>query len=166
MVFWDSPFKGKRGHGGHYIYSDQAILICRTMGLVFHQPLRQQQGLISSLVSLLNIPLDVPDYTVISRRSGGLNNELNRLKSELDKSRKSGSGKVDMIVDSTGIKIYGEGEWMRQKHRTKTRQSWRKLHFSTDSDGWINAMILTDHLLTGLLSCARFIKNDIHNVSF
>ena len=139
-------YKGKRGHGGHFIYSGHTILLCRTIGMVFHQPLRQQQGFVDSLLKLLKSTLKAPDYTVISRRSRSLKKELDRLKSELDRARGAHNGPVDMIVYSTGIKIHGEGEWMTKKHKTKARKSWRKLHISSENDSWINASTLTDHL--------------------
>jgi hypothetical protein len=139
-------YSGPRGHGGHYVYSDHTILICRTIGMVFHQPLRQQQGFVDSILDLLKVELNAPDYTVISRRSGGLQEELGRLKSELDRARGSSNGSVTMVVDSTGIKIYGEGEWMSKKHKTTTRKSWMKLHISSEKDSWINASCLTDHV--------------------
>jgi hypothetical protein len=137
-------YTGPRGHGGHFRYSDHTILICRSVGMVFHQPLRQQQGFVDSVLKLKGIDLKAPDYTVISRRSGNLQKELGRLKSELDKARGSNNGPVTMVVDSTGIKIYGEGEWMTKKHKAKVRKSWVKLHVSSEKDSWINASTVTD----------------------
>ena len=113
--------------------------------MVFHQPLRQQQGFVDSLLTLFKINLTAPNYSVVSRRSSGLRTQLNTLKSDLDKARQSKSGKIVMIVDSTGIKIYGEGEWMSKKHKTKVRKSWRKLHISCDTDSWISGSTVTDH---------------------
>ncbi len=94
ITIWISPsaikqwhYNGPRGHGGHFIYSDHTILICRSIGMVFHQPLRQQQGFIDSIFKLKKVDLKAPDYTVVSRRSGGIKEELGLLKSELDKAR-------------------------------------------------------------------------------
>jgi len=153
ITIWFTPdaikkwyYKGKKGHGGHLLYTDHTLLICRTIGMVFRQALRQQEGFVNSLLKILKGSIKAPDYSVVSRRSGGIQKELYTLKTELDKARGSRSGCVEMIVDSTGIKIYGEGEWMTKKHKTKVRKSWMKLHLSAEKDGWINANTLTDHL--------------------
>lgn len=152
ITIWISPaalkqwyYSGKKGHGGHFIYSDHTILICRSIGMLYHQPLRQQQGFVDSILKLLKVDYKAPNYTVISRRSGNLQSELGALKSELDKARGTHNRSVTMVVDSTGIKIYGEGEWMTKKHKTKVRKSWMKLHISSEKDSWINASTLTDH---------------------
>ena len=99
--------------------------------------LRQTEGLVGSIVTLLGIGLALPDHTTLSRRSG-------KVVVPMPRSRKDGAP-VALIVDSTGLKFHGPGEWTVEKHGTKTRKSWRKLHLGLDSEtGEIVATALTD----------------------
>lgn len=123
--------------GGQPIYSDLAILTCLTLRLVFRQGLRQTEGLAGSIVKLLGVDLDIPSYSTLSRRSGTIEIPLPR-------SRRPGEP-LEMQVDSTGVKFHGAGEWTVEKHGTKVRKSWRKLHLGIDADtGDIVAVDLTD----------------------
>ena len=101
---------------------------------MFRLALRQTEGLIGSIIALLGLDLAVPDHTTISRRA-----------ENLDVARpRSGSGPVHLLVDSMGLKLCGSGEWLLEKHGTKTRRSWRKLHIAVDADtGEIAAAALT-----------------------
>jgi len=101
---------------------------------VFRLALRQTEGLIGSIIALLGLDLAVPDHTTLSRRA-----------ESLDVARpQSSSGPVHLLVDSTGLKLCGSGEWLLEKHGTKTRRSWRKLHIAVDADsGQIAAAALT-----------------------
>ena len=93
--------------------------------LVFNQPLRQTEGLLRSMADILKIDIAIPDHTTLSRRGGGL--------TILPK----GIGRTEplhLLVDSTGLKIYGEGEWLDQKHGIRSRRRWRKLHLGVDAD--------------------------------
>jgi hypothetical protein len=110
---------------------------------VFRLALRQTEGLIGSIIGLLGLDLPVPDHTTLSRRAATL--ELPRPKSST-----AGAGReaepVHLLVDSTGLKLGGPGEWLVEKHGTQTRRSWRKLHIGLDADtGQIVASALTDH---------------------
>jgi Transposase DDE domain len=95
---------------------------------------RQTEGLIGSIIALLGLDLAVPDHTTLSRRA----ETLEVFRPRLD------AGPVHLLVDSTGLKLCGSGEWLLEKHATKTRRSWRKLHIAMDADpGQIAAAVLT-----------------------
>ena len=120
--------------GGQPRYSALAIATALTLRTVFHLALRQTEGLIGSIIALLGLDLAVPDHTTLSRRAETLDMVRPR----------PGSGPVHLLVDSTGLKLCGSGEWLLEKHGTKTRRSWRKLHIAVDADtGQIAAAALT-----------------------
>ena len=93
--------------------------------LVFHQPLRQTEGLFRSIADVLAIDIAIPDHTTLSRRGGG----LTILPKRIDRAEP-----LHLLIDSTGLKIYGEGEWLDQKHGIRSRRRWRKLHLGVDAD--------------------------------
>src|SRR5829696_9118289 len=109
--------------GGQPWYSSLAITTALTLKAVFRLALRQTEGLIGSLIGLLGLDLSVPDHTTLSRRAETL---------EVPRPR-SGTGPVHLLVDSTGLKLCGPGEWLVEKHGTKARRSWRKLHLGRDA---------------------------------
>lgn len=123
--------------GAQYIYPHLVIEFVLRLGMVFHQHLRQTEGLAESIISLLGLDLSVPDYSTLSRRR-------TRLKSSLDKSVIPKDA-TDMVVDSTGLKFYGEGEWKVKKHGAGKHRMWRKLHIGADTDGEIRVGLLTDN---------------------
>ena len=107
---------------------------------MFRLAFRQTEGLIGSLIGLLGLTLRVPDHTTLSRRAATL--EVPRPRS----SSKTGgdTAPVHLLVDSTGLKLCGPGAWLLEKHGTRTRRSWRKLHLGVDADtGQIVATVLT-----------------------
>ena len=107
-----------------------------TLRAVYRLGLRQTEGLIGSIIHLLGLDLPVPDHTTLSRRAATL--EVPRPKPD------SAAEPVHLLVDSTGLKLCGPGEWLVEKHGTKTRRSWRKLHLGVDADtGQIVAAALT-----------------------
>ncbi len=115
----------RKTRGGQPTYSDLAITVCLTLGMVYKQPLRQTEGFVRSLVKLMGVDICVPDFSTFSRRRSGLDLPL--------KSRSDKASPIHLVVDSTGLKIFGEGEWMQSKHKTKAkRKSWRKLHLGLD----------------------------------
>jgi hypothetical protein len=131
---WSAP--KRKGRGAQPKYSDFAIETCLTLGLIFHQPLRQTQGFVQSLLKLVGVELPVPDFSTLSRRAIGL--------SVVD-DRPQSAGPITLIVDSTGLKIHRCSGWQEKKHGTgKTRKSWRKLHIGYDPDsGEIVSSLLT-----------------------
>jgi hypothetical protein len=120
--------------GGQPWYSPLAILTALTLRAVFRLGLRQTEGLIGSVLRLLGLELRVPDHTTLSRRAEGLPVPRPR----------SGSGPLHLLVDSTGLRLSGPGEWLVEKHGTRTRRAWRKVHRGVDADtGRIEAVELT-----------------------
>ncbi|MCZ4354622.1 IS5 family transposase [Roseovarius aestuarii] len=96
-----------------------------TLGMVFMQPLRQSHGLIRSIAGLLGINIAVPGFSTLSRWGRGL-----VLQAEHRTDNQAG---IHLVVDSTGLKIFGEGEWLEEKHKTRRKwRSWRKLHLDLD----------------------------------
>src|SRR4051812_46535625 len=125
----------RTGRGGQPRYSSLAITTALTLRAVFGLALRQTEGLIGSVLQLLGLDLPVPDHSTLSRRAETL--EVPR--------PKTGSAPVHLLVDSTGLKLCGAGEWLAEKHGTSKRRSWRKLHIGMDAGtGRIVAAVLTD----------------------
>ena len=127
--------KPSRRRGGQRKYSDLAIETALIVRLLLHLPLRQTEGFLLSIFELMDIHLDVPDHTTLSRRSGHLDLPL--------RSRRD-SGPINLVIDSSGLAILGEGEWAGVKHGGKGIQGWRKLHLGVDETGVIVAQNLTD----------------------
>jgi len=134
--------------GARFVYSDTAIQCLLTLRAVFHLPLRATQGMARSLFESMGLDLDVPHYSTLSRRAADLS---------VDLSRKS-KGPLHLVLDSTGLKVYGEGEWKVRKHGYSKRRTWRKLHLAIDAETHeIQAVVVTaakvddaemvDHLL-------------------
>ena len=130
---WNALPSGRPG--GPRKYSDLAIATSLTLRTVFHLPLRQTEGFVASLIGLMGLGLKTPDHTTLSRRSRDV---------EVPRFAQSG-GPLHLVIDSTGLKILGDGEWQSHKHKTShKRRSWRKLHLGIDGDGYIIATALTD----------------------
>jgi hypothetical protein len=121
--------------GGQPHCSTLAITTALTLRAVFGLALRQTEGLIGSILALLGLALAVPDHSTMSRRSGSL---------ERPALQRSGTGPLHLLVDSTGLKLGGAGEWLVEKHGASRRRSWRKLHIGVDAgSGEIVAIELT-----------------------
>jgi Transposase DDE domain len=113
-----------------------AITTALTLRAVFRLALRQTEGLIGSIIRLLGLDLAVPDHSTLSRRAATLQVLRPR----------SSSMPVHLLVDSTGLRLCGPGEWLVEKHGARTRRSWRKLHLGVDADtGEIMAADLTSN---------------------
>jgi hypothetical protein len=113
------------GRGRPRTYADAAILCSLILREVYHLPLRATTGLLSSVLGLLKVDLPVPDYSTLSRRARPLPVHI---------SSEARAEPLHLIIDSTGLKLYGEGEWrVRGKGWTK-RRTWRKLHISMDGE--------------------------------
>jgi hypothetical protein len=121
--------------GGQARYSDLAIETSLILRTVFHQPLRQTEGLVGSLLGLMGLDLPVPDHSTLSRRARTL---------AVAPQVRTASGPVHLLVDSTGVKLSGPGEWLVEKHGAQRRRAWRKLHLGVDAKtGMIVASTLT-----------------------
>src|SRR5450759_3708796 len=123
--------------GGQSSYSDLAIETSLMLRLVFHQPLRQTEGLMASIFDLLESDLKAPDHSTVSRRAMSLES--------ISKRCALPAGPAHILIDSTGLMVFGADEWLQEKHGAKARRSWRKLHLAVDaSTGLIVASILTE----------------------
>ncbi|GAC1045955.1 hypothetical protein thsrh120_59600 [Rhizobium sp. No.120] len=133
---WQAPKRTTRG--GQPRYSDLAIETALTLGLVFGLRLRQTEGFLTSVLTLMGLDLAVPDHTTLSRRAS-----KRRLPDRRRKHQAPGKGHV--LIDSTGLEIYGAGQWLEEKHGAKSRRNWRKLRLALDADsGDIIAHVMTD----------------------
>ncbi|MEL6554529.1 MAG: IS5 family transposase [Cyanobacteria bacterium J06621_11] len=145
LTFWISPevlanweVKEKTGKAGATpTYTNQAIVTMVSLKSVMGLPGRALCGFVESVFKLMCVELSVPDHTTISRR-------LKRLDVVLPV--KPTNGKRHVVIDSTGIKVYGEGEWKTRQHGISKRRTWRKLHLAVDeSTGEILSSVVTDN---------------------
>lgn len=125
--------------GGKPSYSDLAIMTGLMLRAVFRLALRQTEGLIGSVLQLLGLDLPVPDHSTLARRARTVT---------LPEAPRASSGPTHLLVDSTGLKLCGPGEWLIEKHGTRKRRSWRKLHVGVDAaSGRVVAATLTDRAI-------------------
>lgn len=140
LIQWSAP--RRKSPGGQPKYSDLAITMCLTLRVVYNQPLRQTQGLMRSIATLTGVEIAIPDFSTLSRRGKGLKLLSARC---LSASR----GPIHLVVDSTGLKVFGEGEWLENKHKVKVkRKRWRKLHLGLD-------------LVSGEIICSELTTDDV-----
>ena len=166
ITFWLSDdfeqvwlYAGEKQRGSQYEYSEKAIEIMLTIQEVFHLSNRGVEGFVRSVFEMLNIHLPVPDHSTLSKRA-------KTLKVRLPKKTKRS---MNLVLDSTGLKLYGEGEWKVRKHGYSKHRTWRKLHVGANPDnGEIQVVVLTEnsvsdgdvvkdmlaHIEQTLLSCA------------
>lgn len=141
IIFWLSVdfeqtwlYTGEKQRGSQFDYSDKAIEIMLTIKEVFHLTNRGVEGFVRSLFQMMNIDLPVPDHTTLTKRGKTLKVKLPR----------KTNGSINLVLDSTGMKIYGEGEWKVRKHGYSKHRTWRKLHLGANPDsGEIQAVLLT-----------------------
>ncbi len=145
---WNAKPSGKRG--GQAKYSNFAIETALTLGLVFHLPLRQTEGFVSSIFELMGLHMDVPDHTTLSRRSKTLSVKLQVPKTK---------GPIDLIIDSTGLSIVGQGQWAAAKHGERGKKGWKKLHLGVDDLGNIISQELTDSNVDDAKTGVKMIKH-------
>ncbi len=133
---WEATTRLTRGGQPHY--SNLAIEAGLLLRLAFNLPLRQTEGLMTSVFDLMGLSLRIPDHSTLSRRAMKM--------ASLSKGCRLPEGPVHVLIDSTGLKVYGAGEWVQEKHKVRARRTWRKLHLAVDSDtGLIVAATLTDN---------------------
>jgi IS5 family transposase len=133
QAWCNSQRTGKRGHPRDY--SDLAILTMLTLQEIYHLALRQTRGLTVSLFELLKLSLPVPAASQLCRRRQTLEVALPRLRR---------GEPLHVVVDSTGVKVFGEGEWKVRQHGYTYRRTWRKLHLGVDeASGLIVAAVVT-----------------------
>ena len=134
---WHAQGNNKRGHP--QVYSDVAIKTALTIGAVFGLPLRGIQGFIDSQFKQMGVSLRCPDYSTLCRRREDLNISLSPRKT---------TEPLVIAIDSTGLKVYGEGEWKVRQHGAAKRRTWRKLHLAVD--------VRTNEIVANLLT-----ENDV-----
>lgn len=136
LANWHPEQEGPRPRGGQVRYSNQAIACMLTLRAVFKLPYRQTQGFGQSLLDMLGVDLKAPDYSTLCLRSADLAVEL---------PPRGNEGPKHIVCDSTGLKIYGEGEWKVRQHGYSKRRTWCKLHLSVDeATHVIEAVVLTE----------------------
>ena len=149
---------GRRGASKHY--SDGAIALMATVQALFNLPGRQTEGFLESLFGLMGIDLPVPDHSTLSRRIGKVAVELPVAPS---------TGGIHVVVDSTGVKVYGEGEWKVRQHGVDKRRTWRKLHVGVnESTGEILAAVASTNNVSddeAFADILKGIENEIAQVS-
>jgi len=121
---------------GRKTYGDRAIEIMLTLKALYGLPLRATKGFVLSVFSLAGITVDIPDYSTVSRRAKKLNTKLRK---------RSSKESVGIILDSTGNKVFGEGEWKVRQHGWSKRRTWKKIHIGIDRDGEIRAVVTTEN---------------------
>jgi len=143
ITFWMSDdfektwkYAGEKQRGSQFDYADQAILVMLTVKEVFHSTNRGVEGFVRSLFRMLKVNLPVPDHSTLSKRGKDLKVKLPK---KTDQS-------LNIVMDSTGLKIYGEGEWKVRMHGVSKRRTWRKLHVGANPEGGeIQAALLTEN---------------------
>jgi len=126
---------GPDQRGAQFEYSDGCITCLLQLKAVFRLPYRQLQGFSSSLIQLMGFDVKVPSYSQICRRAVDL---------DVDIEVPGSKSPLFIVIDSTGLKVYGEGEWKTRKHGVGKRRTWRKLHLGVDEKtGLVHAQVLT-----------------------
>lgn len=121
---WHAPHEGRAGRPP--VFSNVAIQFCLSIKVLFKLPLRQTAGMVASLLRLAGLDWPVPDYSTLCRRQ-------KTLKVQIPYRRAGGGGPLNLLVDSTGIKFLGDGEWQARKHGVQGRRQWRKVHLAMDT---------------------------------
>ncbi|AGI74569.1 IS5 family transposase [Octadecabacter arcticus 238] len=121
QMVWEADASGRRGR--QQTYSDAAIQACLTFKVLFGLPLRQTTGFVESLLKLVGLDWAVPDFSTLCRRQRTLTVAL---------PYRGSAGPLHLLIDSTGIKAEGEGEWNARKHGGSKRRLWRKIHIGID----------------------------------
>jgi len=124
------------GPGGQARYTDAAIQTSLMLRMAFKLALRQTEGLMMSVLTLMGLALSAPDHSTVSRRAVAL--PMIQLTSVPP-------GPLHVLIDSTGLQVYGAGQWLEAKHGAKSRRTWRQLPLAVDAaSGMIVAQTLTD----------------------
>jgi Transposase DDE domain len=127
-------YQGPRQRGAQFEYSTQAIEAVLTLKEVFHLRNREAEGLVRSVFGLMQVTLAVPDHSTLSRRGHTVQIQL----------PKRVRGPLHVVMDSSGLKVFGEGEWKVRQHGWSKRRTWRKMHLSVDAvSGEVQAAMLS-----------------------
>jgi hypothetical protein len=115
-------YEGPTQRGAQFTYSDEAIECMLMVKEVYHLTNRGAEGFMRSMFSVLKIGFDIPDHSTLSRRGRAIHVRL----------PKRSKGPLHLVLDSSGLKVYGEGEWKVRQHGWSKRRTWRKLHLAMD----------------------------------
>ena len=122
QAWYDKPNMSSRGRPQRY--SELAISTVLMLKRIFRLTLRAAQGFIDSIFTLMKLPLRCPDYSCVSRRAKSVSIPF----------KSPTRGEIaHLVIDSTGLKVFGEGEWKVKKHGQEKRRVWRKLHLAVDA---------------------------------
>ncbi len=119
---WLAPKAG--GNGRPPVFSDASVQFCLMVKVLFGLPLRQTTGMVASILSMAGLDWPVPDFSTLSRRQKRITVQI---------SNRRAPGPLNLLVDSTGIKFLGDGEWLARKHGTQRRRQYRKVHLAMDT---------------------------------
>jgi hypothetical protein len=155
---WEIKDPVIRTRGRQIKYSKVALETIYTLRQIFNLRLRQAEGFTRSLLEIMRVNLPVPDYSTVSRRIRKLS---------IDFVYRKPNGKLNVILDSTGIKVLGEKEWVNYKYGLRQRKIWRKLHIGVTDDGSIIAgevTTLRDSDIATVPKLLSQVSNDINNI--
>ncbi len=146
---------------GECLYPDSIIETCLILGKLYRQKLRQSVGFVGSLLKVMgHTNIMIPDYSTLSRRQGSLKVVFSDAFSRLAKGEK-----LDICIDSTGLKVYGEGEWKVKKHGTSKHRTWQKLHIGIDAHTQeIISVKLTTNAGDDATTAKEMLKGKIHQI--
>jgi IS5 family transposase len=151
-------YVGPKQQGAPIQYSEMAITCALSLRHLFHLPLRATEGFLHSIFALLDCPLPVPHYTTLCRRARHLQVVLPHV---------STNEPLHLVIDSTGIKVYGEGEWKVKKHGWRRHRMWRKVHIAVDSKTHIvHAVETTDNNVTDARACNSLLDQIDQKIAF
>jgi len=154
---WYQKKHKQKLQGGQFKYSDVAIEAALSIKAAFHLPYRENEGFLESIMRLMKINIDVPDYTCVCRRAAKL--DMPELANIVD------CEDINIVIDSTGLKIFGAGIWHEEKHGLKKRRGWRKLHLTVDRDSHaIIAQELTTNSESDDSQVAPMLTNVVQNI--
>lgn len=151
----DITGKKKKQRGKPVQHSDSVIAFVLTIGTVFHQRLRQTEGLAQFVVKSAQLGWKVPDFTTLCRRRNVLPMQLPLQPKEA----------VVAILDSTGLKVYGEGEWKVRKHGYGKHRTWTKVHVSVDKDGEIRVVKTTDNSVDDATAGVMLLRDETATIT-
>src|SRR5690606_28325286 len=121
-ILWLAPRAGRPGRPR--VFCDASVRFCLMGQVLFGLPLRQTTGMVASILKLADLDWPVPDFSTLSRRQGKITVQI---------TNRRGPGPLNLLVDSTGIKFLGDGEWLARKHGTHRRRQYRKVHLAMDT---------------------------------
>lgn len=118
--------KGRPSQGRPLVYSNAAIEVCLLLRELLRLPLRQTQGFVRGLIKQAGFKVSCPDYSTFCRRAEGVCKKLKRFVQVRT------AGPVHVLVDASGLRVFGEGEWKVRTHGKGKRRIWKKVHIAVD----------------------------------